>query len=56
MTMTMTMTIALPATIESTGATVLVPHLTRRGFKVVVFAKLSCAIRKHADAHAFECH
>ena len=48
--------IALPATIESTGAAVLVPHLPCRGFDIVIFAELSCAIRKHADARAFECH
>jgi hypothetical protein len=46
------MTIASPATIESTGAAVLVPHLAPRGFDVVVFTKLSCAILKHADARA----
>jgi alpha-beta hydrolase superfamily lysophospholipase len=49
-------TIASPATIESTGAAVLVPHLARRGFDVIVFDEQSCAICKHADAHAFECH
>ena len=53
---TMTTTIASPATIESTGAAVLVPNLTRRGFNVVVFTELSCAVRKYADARAFERH
>ena len=57
MTMTMmmtTMTIASPAMIKSTGATVLVPHLARRGFDVVIFTELSCAVCKHADARAVE--
>ncbi len=49
-------TIASPATIELTGAAVLVPHLARRGFNVIVFAEQSCAVCKHADARAFECH
>ena len=31
-------------------------HLARRGFDVVVFTKLSCAICKHADARAFVGH
>jgi hypothetical protein len=48
-TTTTTTTIASPETIESTGAMVLVPHRAHRGFDVVVFTKLSCAIRKHAD-------
>jgi hypothetical protein len=43
-------TIASPATIELTGAAVLVPHLAPHGFDVVVFTELSCAVRKHADA------
>ena len=38
-TMMTRMTIASPATIESTGAAVLVPHLAPRGFDVVVFTK-----------------
>jgi hypothetical protein len=58
MTMMTTMTtrtlITSPATIESTGATVLVPHLALRGFDVVVFTELSCAVLKHADARAVE--
>jgi hypothetical protein len=33
---------------------VLVPHLARRGFDVVIFTELSCAVRKHADARAVE--
>ena len=49
-------TIASPTMIELTGAAVLVPHLARRGFDVVVFTKLSCAIRKHADVRAFVGH
>ncbi len=49
-------TIASLATIQLTGAAVLVPHLARRGFDVVVFTKLSCAICKHADARAFVGH
>ena len=52
--MTTMTTIASPATIESTGAAVLVPHLAPRGFDVVIFTELSCAIRKHADARAVE--
>ena len=56
MTTTTTMTIALPTMIESTRAAVLVPHLARRGFDVVVFTRLSCAVRKHTDARAFERH
>jgi hypothetical protein len=55
----MTTTIASSATIESMGAVVLVlvPHLTRRGFNVVVVVTvLSCAVRKCADARAFERH
>ena len=51
-------TIASPATIESMGATVLVPHLARCGFDVVVVVvtALSYAVRKRADARAFERH
>jgi ribulose 1,5-bisphosphate carboxylase large subunit-like protein len=56
MTMTTTTTIALPATIESTGAAVLMPHLAHRGFDVVIFTELSCAICIHANAHGFERH
>jgi hypothetical protein len=56
-TMMTTMTIASPPTIESTGAAFLVPHLTHRGFDVIVFAEQSCAVCKQsADARAFECH
>ena len=52
----MTTTITSPATIESTVATVLVPNLACRGFDVVIFTELSCAVRKYADAHDFEHH
>ncbi len=53
----MTMTIALPATIKSMWAVVLVPHLARCGFNVVVVVTaLSCAVRKRANARAFERH
>ena len=51
------MTIALPATIKSMWAVVLMPHLTRCGFDiVVVVTALSCAVRKLANARAFERH
>ena len=51
----MTTTIALPATIESMGVLVLVPHLARRGFNVVVVVTaLSCAVCKCANARAFK--
>jgi hypothetical protein len=53
---TTTTTITSPATIESTGAAVLVPNLARCGFDVVVFTELSCAVRKYADARDFERH
>jgi hypothetical protein len=36
------------------GAAVLVPHLAPRGFDAVISTKLSCAVRKHADARAVE--
>ena len=54
----MTTTVALPATIESMGAAVLVPHLARRGFDNVVVAltTLSCTARKRANACAFKHH
>ena len=55
MMMTMTTTIISPTTIESMGAAVLVPHLTRCGFDIVV-TQLSCALHKHANACAFERH
>jgi hypothetical protein len=55
-TMTTTTMIASPETIKSTGAAVLVPHLAHRGFDVIVFAKQSCTVCRHADARAFECH
>ncbi len=56
-TMIMKMTIALPAMIESMGVAVLVPHLAHHGFDVIlVVTALSCVIRKHVDAHAFEHH
>ena len=53
-TITTRTTIASPAMIESTGAAVLVPHLAPRGFEVIIFTKLSCAVCKHADACAME--
>jgi hypothetical protein len=56
MTTTTTTTIASPTMIESTRAVVLVPHLARCRFKVVVFTGLSWAIRKHVEARAFERH
>ena len=56
MTTTTTTTIASPTMIESTRAAVLVPHLARRRFDVVVFTGLSCAVRKHVEARAFERH
>ena len=50
-------TITLPVTIKLMGAMVLVPHLARRGFNiVVVVTALSCITCKHADTHTFECH
>jgi hypothetical protein len=52
-----TATIALPALIELMVATVLMPHLARRGFDiVVVITALSCAVHKRANACAFERH
>ena len=54
---TMTTTIALPAKIESMGATVLVPQLAPRVFYViVVVTTLSYAICKRANTCAFERH
>jgi len=53
MTMMMTTT-ASPATIESMGAAVLVPHLAHCGFNIIIFTKLSYAVRKHTDARALE--
>ena len=51
----MTTTIALPAMIELMGVTVLVPHLARCRFNiVVVVTMLSCAVHKRADACAFK--
>jgi hypothetical protein len=55
-TTTSTTTIASPATIESTGAAVLVPNLACHGFDIVIFTELSCAVCKYADARAFERH
>ena len=49
-------TIASPTKIESTGAAALVPQLARRGFNVVDFTKLSCAVHKHANTCNFERH
>jgi hypothetical protein len=54
----MMMTIASPATIKSMWAVVLVPHLARCGFDVVVVVvtALSCAMRNRANARAFKRH
>ena len=50
--------IALPAAIKSMGAVFLVHRLARYGFNsiVVIVTMLSCAVRKRANARAFECH
>ena len=53
----MTTMIASSTTIESMGAAVLVPHLARWGFDVVVvITTLSCAVRKCAEARTFKHH
>jgi len=56
MTAMMMTTIAMPVTIESMGAVVLMPHLTCHGFDIIVITKLSCIFQKCVNAHTFEPH